>query len=100
MSLKDMCLINHLKEIDKCGVTSLKIEGRMKGPEYVATVISTYRKYLDNNVSVSEDDYKNLETIFFRGGFSSGMGMMLLHARLPSASVTSARTKHSLGPIS
>ena len=57
MSLKDMCLINHLKEIDKCGVTSLKIEGRMKGPEYVATVISTYRKYLDNNVSVSKDDY-------------------------------------------
>lgn len=72
MSLKDMCLINHLKKIEQCGVTSLKIEGRMKGPEYVGTVISTYRKYLDNDIPVSRDDYKNLETIFFRGGFSDG----------------------------
>lgn len=72
MSLKDMCLVNHLKEIENCGVTSLKIEGRMKGPEYVGTVISTYRKYLNSNVPVSKEDYKNLETIFFRGGFSDG----------------------------
>ncbi len=72
MSLKDMCLIKHLKEIESCGVTSLKIEGRMKGPDYVGTVVSIYRKYLDSNSPVSDEDYKNLETIFFRGGFSDG----------------------------
>ncbi len=72
MSLKDMCLIKHLKEIENSGVTSLKIEGRMKGPEYVSTVVSIYRKYLDNESRVSETDYKTLENIFYRGGFSDG----------------------------
>ena len=72
MSLKDMCLIKYLKEIEKLGVTSLKVEGRMKGPEYVGTVISTYRKYLDNNTRVTDEDYKKLEKIFYRGGFSDG----------------------------
>lgn len=72
MSLKDMCLIKHLKEIESYGVTSLKIEGRMKGPEYVGTVVSTYRKYLENEADVSDADYEKLEKIFYRGGFSDG----------------------------
>ena len=72
MSLKDMCLIRHLDEINKSGVISLKIEGRMKGPDYVGTVVSMYRKYLDCDDNVSEADYKALESIFFRGGFSDG----------------------------
>lgn len=72
MSLKDMCLINHLKEIEACGVASLKIEGRMKGSEYVGTVVSTYRKYLDSETQVTDEDYEKLETVFFRGGFSDG----------------------------
>ena len=72
MSLKDMCLIEHLKEIEKCGVTSLKIEGRMKGPEYVGTVVSIYRKYLENEKEISKFDYEKLESIFYRGGFSDG----------------------------
>lgn len=72
MSLKDMCLIKHLKDIENSGVTSLKIEGRMKGPEYVSTIVSIYRKYLDNENKVSDADYKTLEKIFYRGGFSDG----------------------------
>ncbi len=72
MSLKDMCLIKHLKAIEDCGVTSLKIEGRMKGPEYVGTVVSIYRKYLENNAEIIDEDYKRLEKIFYRGGFSDG----------------------------
>ena len=72
MSLKDMCLIKHLKEIESYGVKSLKIEGRMKGPEYVGTVVSIYRKYLDNESYVSDTDYQKLEKIFYRGGFSDG----------------------------
>ncbi len=72
MSLKDMCLISHLKEIERCGVASLKIEGRMKGPEYVGTIVSIYKKYLENEADVSKEDYSRLEKVFYRGGFSDG----------------------------
>ncbi len=72
LSLKDMCLIKHLKDIENIGVKSLKIEGRMKGSEYVGTVVSIYRKYLDNEKQVTDEDYKKLEKIFYRGGFSNG----------------------------
>ncbi len=72
LSLKDMCLVKHLKEIESYGVTSLKIEGRMKGPDYVGTVVSIYRKYLDSEARVSDTDYQRLEKIFYRGGFSEG----------------------------
>jgi len=75
LSLKDMCLIKHLKEIESYGVTSLKIEGRMKGPEYVGTVVSIYRKYLNNEADVSKEDYGRLEKVFYRGGFSDGYFM-------------------------
>lgn len=47
MSPKDICTIRDLEAIIKAGVKSLKIEGRMKSPEYVATVTGIYRKYLD-----------------------------------------------------
>ena len=47
LSLKDLCTIGILPEIVLAGVCSLKIEGRMKSPEYVAGVVSIYRKYLD-----------------------------------------------------
>lgn len=75
MSLKDMCLIRHLKEIEDLGVTSLKIEGRMKGPEYVGTVVSVYKKYMEHEGEVSKEDYNRLEKIFYRGGFSDGYFM-------------------------
>ena len=47
LSPKDMALIGHLKELESAGVTSLKIEGRLKSPEYVSAVTGIYRKYLD-----------------------------------------------------
>jgi len=47
MSLRDMCALPHLPELVASGVASLKIEGRMKRPEYAAGVVSIYRKYLD-----------------------------------------------------
>ena len=72
LSLKDMCLIRHLGKIQNCNVASLKIEGRMKGHDYVGTVVSIYRKYLDSNAAVTDSDYKTLERIFYRGGFSDG----------------------------
>lgn len=72
LSPKDMCLINYLKDIKNIGVSSLKIEGRMKGPEYVGTVVGIYRKYLDNDITVSREDYQSLERIFYRGGLTDG----------------------------
>ena len=47
LSLKDICTIEILPEIIEAGVTSLKIEGRMKQPAYTAGVTGMYRKYLD-----------------------------------------------------
>ncbi len=47
LSPKDICHIDHIGDLLAAGVTSLKIEGRMKSPEYVASVVGIYRKYLD-----------------------------------------------------
>jgi len=69
LSPKDLSTLDILKELPN--VTCLKIEGRMKSPEYVATVVSLYRKYLDNLNSVpSKEDKQELAQIFNRGGFS------------------------------
>ncbi len=46
-SSKDLCLIDHLKELEEAGVYSLKIEGRMKTAYYVATVVNAYRRAID-----------------------------------------------------
>ena len=60
------------------GVTCFKIEGRLKNPEYVATVTRIYRKYIDKVLNgcdiyqVDEKDKKDLMQVFNRGGFSSG----------------------------
>ncbi|MCI8284572.1 MAG: U32 family peptidase [Firmicutes bacterium] len=59
LSPSDMCLLPHLQMIAETGVDSLKIEGRMKSPEYVAAVTSVYRKYLDELASLNSDGIKN-----------------------------------------
>ncbi|MCI8598758.1 MAG: U32 family peptidase [Lachnospiraceae bacterium] len=79
LSPKDMCTIELLPEILEAGVYSLKIEGRMKRPEYTAGVVRIYRKYLDaylengaGRYQVSREDYQELQTLYNRGGFSQG----------------------------
>ena len=57
LSPKDLCTLKILPKILKAGVYSLKIEGRMKKPEYVASVTSMYRKYVDIFVEKGEDGY-------------------------------------------
>ena len=63
MSSKDMCLIDHIGELIDLGIDSFKIEGRMKSLHYIATVVSTYRKYIDDYCdkqrNVLSFDYKN-----------------------------------------
>ena len=73
LSSKDICFIENLAGLVKAGVSSLKIEGRMKSPEYVAAVVSKYRKYLDMiEQKVSSEDMHQLLQSFNRGGFSKG----------------------------
>lgn len=77
LSPKDLCSIDFLGELTDLGISSLKIEGRMKSPEYVAAVVSIYRKYMDlyagqGFYSVTEDDRRTLSQIFNRGGFTDG----------------------------
>lgn len=76
LSPKDICTLNILPDIIEAGVCSLKIEGRMKKPEYVAGVVSIYRKYIDQYLdkkgkyTVDEKDIKLLADLFNRNGFS------------------------------
>jgi putative protease len=65
LSTRDLNTIDYLEELIEAGVTSFKIEGRMKRPEYVAIACSVYRKSLDREL-INDDDKKNLYEIFNR----------------------------------
>ena len=56
LSSKDLCMIDHVKELEEAGLSSLKIEGRMKSVYYVAVVTRAYRKAIDD--SPDKDEYK------------------------------------------
>lgn len=68
LSLKDMSFARHISELEKMGVDSLKIEGRMKRPEYVAAAVDAVRKARDGEAY----DIERLEKVFSRGGFTDG----------------------------
>ncbi len=70
LSLKDLSLISHLKEIDAAGVLSLKIEGRMKRPEYVAAAVTACKKAIEG--SYQPEDEAVLKNVFSRSGFTDG----------------------------
>lgn len=79
LSPKDLCTIELLPQIIESGVYSLKIEGRMKQAEYASGVTSIYREYLDRclkhpgeEYKVSPKDWKRLEELGSRSGFTSG----------------------------
>ena len=69
LSLKDNCLVQYVKELEAMGVASLKLEGRMKKPEYVATVTSVYRRAIDEG-EVTREMMQDLLTAFNRQGFT------------------------------
>ena len=68
LSLKDMSVIDNAREMSDIGVSSLKIEGRMKRPEYVAAATDALRRSLDG------EDYsvESLKAVFSRSGFTDG----------------------------
>ncbi len=72
LSLSDLSLANHVRELISSGVASLKIEGRMKAPEYVYTVTSIYRRLLDENRNANKSEHSRLKQVFSREGFTDG----------------------------
>lgn len=77
LSTRDLCGLDYLPDFINSGVKCLKIEGRMKSPQYVATVTKIYRKYLDLAYSnkkyvVNKEDIKTLMQVYNRGMDSSG----------------------------
>lgn len=77
LSTRDLCSLEFLPKLIDSGVMCFKIEGRMKTPEYVATVTRIYRKYIDLALSdkpynIAQKDIEDLAQVFNRGSFSSG----------------------------
>lgn len=72
LSLKDLCLADRMDSVLESGVTSLKIEGRMKSPDYVYAVTSVYRRLIDEHRNATERELRFLADVFSRGGFTSG----------------------------
>jgi len=56
LNSKDMCLVDHIGELIEAGITSFKIEGRMKTPYYVATTVNSYRRAIDKYLNGIDDD--------------------------------------------
>ena len=93
LSPRDLSTIEELDKIIEAGVLSLKIEGRMKKPEYVATVVSGYREAINefvdkNKISISDEIINNLYTIFnrkFTKGYILGeVGKDIMNSNRPN----------------
>ncbi len=72
LSLKDLCLAGRIPELTAMGVGALKIEGRMKSPEYVYGVTSVYRRLLNENRAATQSEILHLKDLFSRSGFTDG----------------------------
>ena len=72
LSLKDMALVESLKELQDMGVASAKIEGRMKRPEYVAIVTKIYSDVLREGRAPTREELEDLRAAFSRQGFTDG----------------------------
>lgn len=100
LSLRDLCLYRDLPALCETGVSSLKIEGRLKSPEYVAAVVSEYRKALDRIAGdmkpyADSESEEALLQIFNRGSFTRGHAMSDEDAAL----VTGDRVSHTGIPV-
>lgn len=80
LSPRDVCMRDDLPELNKAGVASIKLEGRLKRPEYVATIANSYRNAIDAMDNgyfrkADENEITGLRQIFSRGGFMRGYAM-------------------------
>ena len=101
LSLKDLSLAPHLPALIDMGVASLKVEGRMKPPEYVAGVISIWRRLLDEGRGANAEEMRRLAEIFSRQGFTDGyftknIGKNMLGIRTEGDKARSASQKNKI----
>ncbi len=75
ISFRDLSLAKHIPQLLEMGIASLKIEGRMKSPEYVYTVARTWRTLLDEERSATDKEMGLLAGVFSRSGFTDGYFM-------------------------
>lgn len=78
LSLKDLSLVTHIRELQNAGVSSLKIEGRMKRPEYVAAAVTAVKAALNGENPNMED----LRKVFSRSGFTDGYFVAKRNAKM------------------
>lgn len=72
LSLKDNCLVDQIRRLEEAGVASLKIEGRMKRPEYTGIVTGIYAKAIREQRNPDKEEMELLEKTFSRQGFTQG----------------------------
>lgn len=72
LSLKDSCLAGRLEEMGAMGVSCVKLEGRMKRPEYVAVVTGIYARAIKEDREPTEEELEQLRAAFSRQGFTQG----------------------------
>ncbi len=72
LSLKDNCLVDQIRRLEEAGVASLKIEGRMKRPEYTGIVTGVYAKAIREQRNPDQEEMELLEKTFSRQGFTQG----------------------------
>ena len=108
LSLKDNCLADRLQELEDAGVASLKIEGRMKRPEYTAIVTGVYAKALREHRKPSAEEMQLLAQAFSRQGFTQGyfdgdkrdmFGVRQDEDRADESVFTQARKAYSTGEV-
>jgi putative protease len=103
LNMKDLCALPLLPELIEAGISSFKIEGRMKKPEYTYGVTSIYRENIDRYLASPEtyrlrqEDMTFLETLFSREGFTTGYyttrGRADMIARVKDANSDTRATK-------
>lgn len=103
LSLKDNCLAPHMGRICGSGITSLKVEGRMRSPEYVYGVGRIYRRLIDENRGATEEEVKELSGIFSRSGFTDGyytgnVGADMLGVRTDADKENTAKASEAIKP--
>jgi putative protease len=72
LSLKDLCLIQHLEELEAAGITSIKIRGRQNRPEYAAIVTELYTKAVREKILPTQEELNTLQRAFSPCGFTDG----------------------------
>ena len=72
LSLKDNCLIKYVEDLERIGVSCIKIEGRMRRPEYAAIVTGIYSRAIKDKAMPREEDFRALRSAFSRQGFTDG----------------------------